>query len=209
MEYDSAVNIKSFLVDIGNMSDSGTYKLYGNTTSSFTSPAFSTDLTVTDTCLFADLDETYQYWQLSLTDSSITKIQIGYLQMGDAYLQMPGIKPTATLSYKTTSSRSMSISGQVYGDIGYNYLETSFNFPFLDDSRTLGPNGWYVDGRVELKSMWEQVQNMTPVWILLWANDLDLHPPVFSVFNQTKLGIKKLRYDDNRWQVTLKVLEVK
>jgi hypothetical protein len=208
IDFGSDKNIKSFLVDIGNLSSSGTYKIEGNATDSWTSPSYSESLVKTDTCLYKDMDETYRYYRLTLNDSSVTKIKIGYIQLSSQpYLQMPPINPNVELYYTTTSKASTSIGGQLYGDEGYRYLETKFTFS------QIGEQGSYVRStlvasRKDILNMWNEVQNITPMWVFLWSENLDEYPPLFSVIKENRLAFKKLDYG-KYYSTSLTIMEVK
>jgi hypothetical protein len=200
------VNIKSFIIDIGNMTGSGTYLLEGNSTDSWTSPTYSQTLNITDTALYLDLNQTFRYFRLKITDSE--SIKIGYVMIGGSYLQFPSINPEAILNYNTTSVNSTSVSGQIYGDEGYEYLDTEFSFPQIGDVAGPGPGGVTVAGRQEIKAMWNSVQNINPVWVFLWSNNLEEHPPVFSILNKSNMSFKKLKYG-NFFSTTISIREVK
>jgi hypothetical protein len=151
-------------------------------------------LEVTDTCLYLDLNEEYRYFRLVLDDSSVTKIRIGYIVISEEpYLQMPSISPESEIYYSTTSDNSLSIGGQVFSSEGYNYMQTKFMFPQIGESSTtiLGET---IANRLEILEMWRYVQNITPIWVMLWANNLDEHPPLFCIIDQNQLFFKKLNY---------------
>jgi hypothetical protein len=211
IDLQSAQNIKSFIVDIGNMTGQGTYTLEANTTDEWTSPIYSSSLLTTDTMFYLDLDETYRYWRLKITDVGVGKLEIGYVQIGGEYLQMPGISLDTTLSFTTTSQQTLSISGQVYGDEGYQFLQTTFNFPNISETAGIGPAGVAVAGRQEILQMWEDVENINPVWVVLWEKNIDDYAPVFCVFNQSSLQFKKKTYKSGglKYETSLNLLEVR
>jgi len=178
-----SMDIKSFIVDRGNLTSTATVTLQANTTDSWTAPEYSQVLTETDSMYYTDLDETYQWWRLVIEDSSIVKISIGYIVIGDEYIQMPGIDPEVDLQYNTTSQRSISVSGQVFGNRGYRYLETTFSFPQFDN-----------ETRKKLLAMWEDIENLTPVWVMLWANNLNDFEPIFAVIEDNSISFKKVEW---------------
>lgn len=205
MEFTIATQIKALLVDIGNMTSSVTVTLEGNSTNEWTSPAYSEELLYTETALYLDLDQTYQYYRLVFNDPGVDIINFGYIYIGDAYLQMPHIDPEVTLYYNTTSVATNSIGGQVYGDEGYEYLSTMFNFPkILEESSEF--NGITVANRKEILAMWKRVKNIQPVWVMLWSNSLDEYPPVFCVINQSTMSFKKNMYKE--YSLSLALMEV-
>ena len=203
-------NIGSCVIDIGELTGLGTYTLEGNSSDVWTSPAFSTSLIVTETMLYADVDdEEYRYWRIVFSDS--VDIKIGWVQLGAGYLQMPGVSLTTTLSYKSTSSRSLSISGQVYGDLGYQYLETSFDFVNIGETETMFADGTLVAGRVEMLNMWKEVEGVKPIWCILWEKNISLYPPVFCVLNQSSIDFNKEIYKSGgfTYKTKLNIMEVK
>lgn len=208
IQFPSITNIKSFIVDTGNLSLNGTYILEGNETDNWVSPSFSENLIVTETALYLNTDLDYQYYRLKIIDVEVSIISLGYVQLGDKYLQLPPIDPSVKLDYNTTSEGSSSQSGLFYGNVGYRYLETEFNFPMITESEEIGFMTPFVAGRQEIKKMWDKVENVNPVWVFLWADNLDEHPPVFSIFNQKKLTMNKLPQDGKLWSTSLAVKQV-
>lgn len=203
LDLQSAKQIRSVVIDKGNLLLTTTVTLYADDNPSFTSPE-SFVMTSTDTCYYWMGDKTYRYWKISFTDPTLTSIVIGYIHIGD-YLVLPGIDPGAQLTYATTSSRDLSISGQVYGDLGYQYLSTTFDFPYIPE------NNWIRDGktvanRKDIINMWNTVQNSQPVWLMIWENSLDVVAPVFCVINQSEIQLTKSQLN---WSTSINFLEVK
>lgn len=193
IEFSEAKNIKSFIMDKGNLTSNVNITFQANATDVWTSPSYSTSLTETDSMYYKDLDETYQYWRLVISDTTIDKIQLGYIVIGDEYLQMPGISPEVDLYYNTTSAGETSIGGQYYSDEGYQYLETKFSFPQIGEDN-LVINGTTLANRSEILAMWDSIQNLTPVWVMLWEKKLDEHRPYFCVISSDSFKMKKLSY---------------
>ena len=188
-----STNIKHCLIDVGNMSSSATVTLEGNTTNVWTSPPYTKTLAYTESSFYADINETYQFWRLVVEDTTKTSVEFGYISIGGSYTQMPIIDYNAEIFYTTTATNSMSIGGQVYGDDGYEYLETTFSFPQIEESSTAF-NGVTVATRKEIKDLYLSLKNITPIWVMLWANNLDEYAPVFCIFNQDKISFKKTDY---------------
>jgi hypothetical protein len=188
-----AEKIRYCIIDIGNMTQDATITLQAHTSDTWTSPAYSENMTITESAVYIELDEEYRYWRLVLSDSSLSDLEFGYISIGDEGLQLPGIDPGADLYYNTTSENSFSIGGQFYGDEGYEYLETAFTFPQIGEDNIV-INGVECASRKDILNMWSKIQNITPIWVFLWSNNLDEHPPVFCVIAQNKLNFKKLAY---------------
>ena len=188
-----STNIKHCIIDIGNMSSSATVTLEGNSTNVWTSPPYTKSLTYTESSFYADINETYQFWRLSIEDTTKTSVELGYISIGGAYTQMPMIDYKAEIFYKTTAQNSISIGGQIYGDDGYEYLETTFKFPQIEEASTTF-NGVTVANRKEIKALYLELKNITPFWVMLWAENLDEYAPVFCIFNQNKISFMKTDY---------------
>lgn len=202
----SSTNIQHVIIDTGNMSSSATVTLEGNTTNVWTSPAYSESMTYTSSAFYIDLDETYQFFRLVIEDLTKTTAEFGYISIGGAYTQMPPINYNAEIFYNTTAKNTMSIGGQVYGDDGYEFLETTFKFPMIEEDST-SFNGLSVATRSEIRDLFLSVKNITPVWVFLWANNLDEYPPVFCIFNQSKISFKKTDYS-KVYSTSLSLMEV-
>lgn len=176
--------IGAVIIDRGNMSETAVVVLEGNTSDVWTSPAFSTNLTRTDTMHYADVDEAYQYWRLVFNDVGTGGIRVGYLYIGGEYLRLPGYDPNVSFQYNTTSERSFSVSGQVFGNRGYEYLELPITFPDIPESQRLIPG---LDepcaGRQEMLYWWRIVENVQPFWIIPVVARIDEFPPFFAVLD--------------------------
>ena len=209
IQFDTPTTIENFIVDIGNLSGNGTYLLEGNDTDVWISPSYSEPLIVTDSALYLIENLTFRYYRLKIIDVEVTNgISLGYIQLGKEYLQLPGINPEVVLNYKTSSRGSTSESGQFYGNIGYEYLETTFLFPNIREKEGPGFLTPTVAGRVEILEVWNRILNVHPFWVFLWSNNLDEHPPVFAVLNQSRLAMKKLPQSGKIWSTSLSIKQV-
>jgi len=205
MDLQSAKAVRSFIVDIGNLKSTTVVTLLAANNSSFTSPETFT-LTYANTCFYWQntTAKTYRYWRLRISDTSLSTITLGVINIGD-YLVLPGIDPGTTLSFNTTSSRDLSISGQTFGDLGYQYLSTTFDFPFVPETNWLY-GGKTIANRKDIITMWETVQNSMPVWLFIWENSLSTVSPIFCVLNQSSIEFKKSQLN---WATSISFLEVK
>lgn len=192
----SAKNIKF----IGLKSNTYDVTIQANSSDSWTTPAYEKVLTSTDyNILF--LDETYRYWRIVFTDAS----QTGYVMLSDEIVQMPEINPSVQFNYNTTSEVSLSNSGQAYGDQGYEYLDTTFEFPAITDySRDI--MGVTVSTRKEIIDMFNTVRNYTPFFCILF-NQLDLYEPVWAIIAQNRLQFRYSMSSDD-YSVQLSIREV-
>jgi len=205
--FTEATNIKSFIVDIGNMTSTATITLEGNATNVWTAPSYSQELIITDSSAYLIMDETYQYYRLVMDDSSISAIEIGYLFLDSGYLQMPAISPQAELNYNNTSASTISLSGQVFGDNGYDFLDTTFNFPQIGEDANM-INGVSVATRKEIIELWQTVKNNTPFWVFLYENNLDEIAPLLGIISGSALKFKKLGYG-KYYSTQIRITEVK
>lgn len=188
----TATDIGYFIVNRGSLTTSATVTLQGNSTDVWTSPTYSASLIKTDTMYYKDLEETFRYWRLVISDS--VNIEIGYISMGAGFLQMPGIDPKSTLNYTTTSLASYSVSGQIYGDDNYNYLKTYFSFPQISENPSAWIDGRSIATRKDILDLWNIQKNINPVWVMLFENNLDEYPPLFCIIDQNNIQFTKLDY---------------
>ena len=119
----SAQDISSVAIANHNITSGASITLYGNTSSSFASPAFTQVLTWDEDIILQIFGtETYQYWLIKIVDPSNPD---GYIEVGRAwigeYFQTPGVAPTVSVDYNSASSKARSIGGQTYLDINYKY----------------------------------------------------------------------------------------
>ena len=199
-------DIQSFIIDRGELSDSATVTLQGNSISDFTSPPFEVSLVKTDTCFYIDIDVSYQYFRLVIEDS--VEPTFGYIHIGSKFLQMPRINPKVELFYNNTSEATISLSGQSYEDEGYEFLETNFDFPKIYEDNFVY-RGELVANRQDILDMFRTIKSTTnqKIWVFIWSNDLDTIPPVFCILNQSKIKIKI--EDEGEYSTSLNIREVK
>lgn len=184
----SVEQIRGIIFDT-NLTSTTTANLYANSTNDFTSPAYSTTMDVYEGKVVKFLDETYRYWRVELTDTSLTDIWIKYGFIGD-YAQMPPIDPDVDLEYATTSSVSISQTGQTYGDKGFEIFRSDFSFPSITEY-TRQIDGQDVATRAEILAMWRLVENITPIYLVIFESSLDIIPPILGVITQNSLTISK------------------
>ena len=129
------VNAQAQMVAIAghNLTTSATVKIEGNATNDWTSPAFSETITYNEDMLvniFAPA--TYQYWSISIDDSTNTEdLKIGGVFLGDYVKLQNTFAHTVTDRLIDTTTRSVSLSGQVYTDVNHDYYEYDLHFPKL------------------------------------------------------------------------------
>ena len=188
--FDNIESVKHCIIDISNMSSSATVTLQANASDVWTSPSYTHAMTYAESCFYLDLSQTYKYFRLVIEDTTKTTVEFGYISIGDSYTQMPPIDPNAEIFYNTTAVNTMSIGGQVYGDDGFEYMDTTFNFPMIEETATTF-NGVTIATRKQIKDLYNKLRNVTPIWVFLWPSSLSEFPPVFCIFNQEKISFKK------------------
>lgn len=204
-----AKEVKSILLDIGNLSPTAIVSIDGNNTADFTTPDYTQSLTYAYTAFYADIDTNYKYYRLNISDSSLATIQIGLISIGGSYIQMPPINPQITLKYETLSTQTDSIAGVSYGNRRYGRLRTALSFPKIKDTSFATIGGVIAAGRQEILAAWDSILNITPVWVFLFSENLDEIPPELCVIDQSELTFKKLRGDGKNYSLPLKLKGVK
>lgn len=138
-----------------------------------------------------------RFWRFYFDDAANpdSYLSIPRLMLGK-YLQMPDVEPSFDLPLATTSRRSISPSGQGYGDLGNLCLAPAFSFPILDQTE-----------HTALNAMWAGVENIKPVLLAIWENSLDVQGPLYCLIDQDSLGLKKSDSPGLFWALTINFLE--
>lgn len=141
---------------------------------------------------------TYDQWRFEFDDPDNAEgfVKIGMMFLGE-YLQMPGMAIDQELPLETTAKQTISYSGQVYGDDGYDFKNGVFNFPLLNETQ-----------RTNIKTMFKSVKHIKPIILLVWANDLDLEPPMYCVIDQKRISFKRTKSYNDKWKTKIKFREV-
>lgn len=174
--------ITCFVLGGTNLKDGDTMLLQGNQSDEWETPAYSTNVHYYKKNQLLFLDKTYQYWRTSIS-SAVDMVTIGHIFIGQ-FIQMPGIDPNYDFSFNRTDSLTLSGMLQPYGDIGYAHFSAKFSFDNIKDSPTV-IKGKTIATRSEILEMWNHVGSITPVYLAIWEEDLDLEPPIFCILNQS------------------------
>lgn len=191
IDFGVATEVSNLIIGGTNITDGySALILEGNTTNSWDTAAYLATLDRYSNGYVGkqDINETYQYWRLTITDSNVTDVQLGHLFMG-AYLQMPGIDPAAEFSYNDTSAVDFSVSGQSYGDTGFQYFTAGFKFPMITDF-PVTLNGVQIATREDILVFWKINQGVTPIYLMVFENDLSVVPPLLGLIAQRSLVFK-------------------
>ena len=97
----------------------------------------------------------YQYWRLYVDDDTNpdTYIKAGRVFIGE-YYEMPGQASGISVPVVTTSKKYTSKSGQIYGDLNYQYKRAELRIPKVTDAQ-----------REEMISIFETIDNSIPVYL--------------------------------------------
>lgn len=121
------------------LTSGATITLQGNATSVWTSPAFSTTLTINNTysvaAWFATTAQTYRYWRVTIADPLNP---FGYIELGVAFLGASLTLPNTSNGFKYTLTDLSNVVSTAYG---HKYIDQyplqaqlSFSYPNIDDA---------------------------------------------------------------------------
>jgi len=182
-----------------NLTSGATIKLQANSSDSWGSPPL--DETISHavdimTKIFANLTG-YRYVRYYFHDPTNPD---GYIEIGrpsfGGYLQLPPIAPDPEIPYGTTTRVSTSITGQPYADKGYKFRQLKVHYPMISESE-----------RAQIKSMWNEVENDKPVFLLLWEDSLDIERPLYCRINQAEIPFKRSPERALMWETEIEFLE--
>jgi len=165
-----------------NLTSGATIKFQANAADVWVGPSIDETITYSADIMskiFSNLTG-YQYCRFYFDDPGNPDgyIEIGRLSFG-SYLQMPPVAKEFDIPKKTTSNRSISITGQSYGDKGYKYRSPGFSFPFISNSE-----------KVAIDEMWNEADWIKPVFLLIWEDSLNIVGPIYCLIDQEELPWK-------------------
>ncbi|MBA7541147.1 hypothetical protein ES705_33454 [subsurface metagenome] len=182
-----------------NLSADALVKVQGNDWNSWNNPPFEQTLVWNaDVVLKNFAEKEYAFWRFLIDNPNNVD---GYIKLGLAYLgtylTMPYIEPEVEMPRRTTSVKTRSGSGQVYGRKNYRYYSFTVNYPPFIDSNE----------RDAIDQMFAQVLNVDPLFVLLWENSLDVFPPLYCTIIEPELPWRKS--DEGRyWGLSVSFEEV-
>lgn len=182
-----------------NLTNAVTAKIQANPTDAWGAPDLDETLVWDEDHIvkfFSEADK--RFWRFYLDDPTGPDgyLNIPRLWIGD-YLQMPPIEPGIELPRRTTSRISMSPSGQGYGDQGYRFLNPGFSFPHITKAQYDAIN-----------QMWDAVENVKPVILVVWEDSLDVEGPIYCKIDQEELAWKKNDERGLSWSLEIFFREV-
>jgi hypothetical protein len=165
----SAKDISEVCLIDHNLSATATITLQANASDVWTSPSFELVLT-SDTVIYQNFPtETYQFWRLSIQDTSNTYsyLQFSFIFLGGA-LTMPGMETGQIIPLKSNSISSKSYSGQLYGDRNIILKSAKINFPIIEHSE-----------KQAIDIFFNYVDVVKPFVLLIWEDDLNIESPIY------------------------------
>ena len=199
MDCTVAVPVSRFAIIGHNLSASATITLQGNSTNTWSAPAFSQTVARKSWAIIHRFTEaSYRYWRVVITDTGVSSIRISRLFLG-TFLQLPGMKKDQEFNFEVTDEAQISETGQVFPVSGYSFKNQKINFPYLTNEE-----------RLQIEEMFEAVRNTKPVLLAVWDDREDIEPPVYCIINQKKLSFK--RNEDSEsfpWGTGIEIREAK
>jgi len=178
-----------------NITSGATVKVIASLNADYSTTDFQKEFAHSSEIMLEALDTgvtDYRYWRFSVNDAANPA---GYIQIArlylDTYLQMPPIRPALDLPLLSTTIKEKSISGQSYADRGYIYRAPAFFFPLIEQSE-----------RLAIEEMFEEVENVKPVFLLVWESSLDKVGPLYCSLIEAGLKWGKLR-EGLLWELSL------
>jgi len=181
-----------------NLTSGATAKIQAHPTNTWTAPDLDQAFTWNaDSMIVFFTQTTKRFWRFYFDDASNPDgyLNIPRLALGK-FLQMPDVEPNFDLPKASSSRKSVSPSGQGYGDQGILYLAPAFSFPLLTQ-----------DEHEALDEMWIGVENIKPVVLVIWENSLDVQGSIYCWIDQDRLDLKKLDSHGLYWSLQINFLE--
>jgi hypothetical protein len=187
----SPVSVKDFSLLGTNAVTGAAITLEANASDVWTSPSYSTALTLYPNGIAekGDINESYRFWRVVMSDSSVTDLKIGYIYIGNDRLQLPGMDPSIELNYNNTTAVSFSATQQTYSDTGIDYFSSKFKFPMVTDYE-IEIDGKALATREDILEFWGYNKGARPIILRIFENSLDVVPPFLGVVAQNTLRFK-------------------
>ncbi|MCP4395347.1 MAG: hypothetical protein GY804_13935 [Alphaproteobacteria bacterium] len=155
-----------------NLTSNATIVLsYSNTDISSPDASISLPLySILNQVFFLSTELNRKYWRLTIADTSLTTLQLGYLYTGVA-LDIPYVEFGRIPSMDIFSNPAVSMTGQGYGSKLYNSNSIDFNM-YMD-----------IDLLKKYLAIKQVKQNIDPVLIVEYTEsyDLDIYRPKYGV----------------------------
>lgn len=193
IDFGSATQIKSIVLgNINITSGTGSLTIQANAIDSWGAPSYSQTITIQSNTKnqVLYLDETYQYFRVVTSDSSLTNLSIGYLFMGD-YLQLPSVEAVFDEAHFSNDRINITNSRQVYSTRFKPHQEKDFTIPSLSENAITNGDGTILATKAQMLAFWDDVRNSTPFFIVPFEESLTLYAPLFIVLRVNNLKMRR------------------
>lgn len=182
--------VTDFIVAGTNITSGNTQLLLEGANNSLFNGGYSENLELysNETIGKKDINRTYQYWRISIADTTTTDILLGYMYIGNR-LQLPGISPGIDLNYHTNTSVTFSVSQQSYANTGIDYFSSAFEFPIITD-HPMDIDGVGIATREDILEFWYYNKGAKPIIMIIWDNSRNRFPPILGLVTQNTLKFK-------------------
>jgi len=193
----SAASVTNIIINNHNLTAGATVVLEGNATDVWTSPTVSETLTVADVIYKAFTGASLQYWRITLDDASNPDayLEVGSVFLGTA-LTLPGFNPDGSLFTTSSSSKSLSLTRQMYAQRRQAFKIAEISFPAFSTSDCTAIKTWL-----------DTVDVVDPFYVLIWENEPTKQPPVYMALDEYP-AITKRDADGESYSMKIKLGEV-
>lgn len=198
----AAVDVDYVYISDSNITSGATVKIQGNATDVWTSPTVDQALTYDSTHDYwiynFSTTQSYKYWRIFVDDPTNTDgyIQIGNIFIGDE-LAMPGMNPDTIIPYTSNAQVTKAIGGQLYGDRRVRLKGGKVTYPIIEQTQ-----------KVDIETMFDYVDLVTPFLVLFWEDSLDVEPPLYCTLTKS-LEWSKNPHSGTSWTLGLDFEEVR
>jgi len=156
-----------------NLTSSATLKIQGNATNAWGAPTVDETITIADLAFKSFTGASLRYWRFTFADATNTD---GYLKVGRLYVG-PKLTPAAahhvgfTEARFDTSETFLSVSGQVFGDIGVEGRLYDYSLPILTNTE----KGYFT-------TMYATTKKVKPFIVVPDTANPTTYKPIYCVF---------------------------
>ncbi len=194
----NTINPTAVLIAAHNITAAATITIQGNATDSWGAPTVSETVTHDDeTMVLFFTGAALRYWRLFVDDPTNpdTRIEIGRVFLG-TYLALPPIEPSPNLPLQSSTAVTSSITGQVYANRRKVFRVPAFAYPLVTDAQ-----------RQSLETMFRAVEGATPVFLIVWEDNLAQVGPIYCTIDQSEIPFQQSPVMGLLWETSLKFKE--